>query len=623
MPATTESSIRKHIEARESTLGNVFLQRNRRFTIPLSQRPWAWSHPSRIQDLLTDFDNTMKKHYDGSHTPRWSTPLQHPGPPHFFGTFVFFEREENLFEIFDGQQRITALSMLCAVFTEVAYDLEHSADPTYSSALVGLSGAFRHWLLVSPPETDVPRLSPDPRFHRLFDALIFGCVTGNERNKKLNDLPQDIRNHRTTRLLKKSFQQIQIHINSKINGYTDEEKIAYLTAAKNVLQSQFVCVETTIKEEPYAFEVFECLNARGVSLSEADKIKNELFKSSNKADHHRISLDWSEICNNIRNQEVGEFLRRRYIALHGSCRQNQTFQTIKHHDIDPSQDVSAIVGQWRDDSKFHSSLELRDATLFDDQTRIHLKVMFEVLGVGLAVIPLLAAGKAFWPARKDQFQQCASLIETFVFRQLTITGIKTSELEMQLGEASRVFGVRNELSSFRSVLKKYTNDARFRNTFESYATSRKKIQYYILRKIETYLLGGSEGLVPGDHDEFGNNLEHILPQTLSQAANRSGEWGWARKNPELHKNLVNKLGNLLILESTINQDVSNYGFNAKQKGFTRRVRGVERHHRGYCDSELHWPKELSDDAVWTDWTEREIVARQQALADVALKVWNI
>lgn len=623
MPGPTESSIRKHIEARESTLGDVILQLNRRFTIPLNQRPWAWSHPSRIHDLLTDFDNTIKKHYDGSLTPRWSTPLEHPGPPHFFGTFVFFQREDNFFEIFDGQQRITALSMLCAVFAEAAYHLEHSADAASSSTLAGLSGAFRQWLLVSPPDTTNPKLSPDPRFHNLFDALIFGCVTESERNQKLDNLSHDIKTNRTTKLLRKSFSQIQTHINSKMVGYTDEEKIAYLKAAKYVLQHQFVCVETTIKEEPYAFEVFECLNARGVSLSEADKIKNELFKSSKKADHHGISDDWSEICNNIRNQEVGEFLRRRHIALYGACRQNQTFQTIKHHDIDPSQDLGALVGQWRDDSNFHSSLELRDATLFNDQTRMHLKVIFEVLGVGLAVIPLLAAGKAFWPAEKDKFQQCASLIENFVFRQLTITGIKTSELESQLGEASRVFGVGNELSLFESVLKKYTNDGRFRDKFESYATSRSKIQYYILRRIETQLLGGSKGLVPGDHDEFGNNLEHILPQRVSQAASRSGEWQWARQDPALHKNLVNKLGNLLILESTINQDVSNYSFNAKQKGFTRRVRGVEHRHEGYCDSQLYWPKRLADDAVWTDWTEREIVMRQKELADVALKVWSI
>ena len=623
MPPATISLTRQYIEARESTLGSVFLHHDRHFTIPRNQRPWAWSHPSKIQDLLNDFETTMKTHYDGSTTPRWSKRIQDPGPPHFFGTFVFYERENNIFDVFDGQQRITAISMLCAVFLELASDLERAVDSTQSSAVVGLSGRFREWLLVSPPQTDSPRLSPDPRFYDLFEALIFGCVRDDERVTKLSNLPRDISSHRTTKLLKHGFRQIREYIFDYTNGYSTEDKIGYLNAAKDVLESKFVCVETKIKSEPYAFEVFECLNARGVSLSEADKIKNELFKSSQPSDHIDISNHWNAINSNIRNQEVGEFLRRRYIALTGPCKQIEIYKNIKANDIDPSPRPRNIVVQWRDDSRFHASLESRDGNLFNSRTIDHLKAIFEVLGVSLGVIPLMAASKNFLPAHKDKFQCCASLLENFVFRQLTITKIKTPELESQLGQAARKLHQIDGLAQFESTLKNYAADASFKESFVSYATSRKIVQYYILRKIETHLLGGFRGLILGDHDSSSNTVEHILPRTLSRKPTRLNEWKWARDAPDLHKALLNKLGNLVILESDINRDVGSFSFNVKQRGFTQKIRRVERRHKGYCDSALVSPNELADNTVWTDWTEEQIEERQKQMADLALNVWRL
>ena len=407
MPNSPHSSLDQYISARHSTLGKVMLVLDRRFIIPRNQRPWAWKHASKIQDLLTDFRATMAKHYDGSSSPRWGHKLAHQGPPHFFGTFVFFERKNNEYEIFDGQQRITALSMLCAVLREVAFSLPSSQESTREAQFV-LFGAFRQWLSASSTEPDQPRLTPNPRFCAVFNALIFGSVTEADRDRKFSELPQSVQDHVVVRNLKGSFDQIRKSIYDQINDYTLEEKVKYLNAAQTILETHFICVETIIKDEPYAFEVFECLNARGVSLSEEDKIKNELFKKSELSDHVEISNSWNQLNDNIRSQEVGEFLRRRLIALHSACKKSEIYKEVKSIEIDQTADPKVVVSQWLDDSRLHSQLERRDANLVNEKARTSLEAIFKILGVSLAVIPVLAAGKIFAHTDSEKFQTVRS-----------------------------------------------------------------------------------------------------------------------------------------------------------------------------------------------------------------------
>ena len=623
MPDNSNPAIRRYIEAHESTLGNVILPLDRRFVVPLNQRPWAWIRPTMVQALLNDFEATMTKHYNCLTVPKWAYPKQDPGPPHFFGTFVFYTCDSDTYEIFDGQQRITAISMLCAVLQELAYELQANHSLTQSQSEMGLYGVFRQWLLVSPPSIH-PRLSPDSLFHGLFEALIFGCVRDEDRRTKLDSLPSEIKEHTTTRRLTQSFYQIRNWVHERVRNCSSDERSNYLAAAHDVLKNHFACVETTIKDEPYAFEVFGCLNARGVSLCETDKIKNELFKASEKSHHPKISIDWGQMSKNVRSLEIGEFLRRRYIALHGACKTHETYDNIKIHEIGSSEDPKTIVAGWLEDSRLVSRLEARDSTLMDEQSVMHIRVSLDVLGVSLAVIPLLAAGKQFLPQDTVKFRECASMIEKFVFRQLTICGVKTTDLEVQLGDASRALRSESGVTEFRRSLQKRTSDAMFEERFAGFSTRRNKVIYYILREIETHMLGNGSGVVPGNHDQFRNNLEHILPKRFSTRVSRLNEWEWARNDADLHKNLVNRLGNILILESNINQDVSTYDFTVKQKGFVKQGRHVrERKFKGYCHSALKWPRKLADETEWRDWTEETIEERQKQMARVALEVWSL
>ena len=242
----------------------------------------------------------------------------------------------------------------------------------------------------------------------------------------------------------------------------------------------------------------------------------------------------------------------------------------------------------------------------------------------MAYIPLFAAAKKSSLSQKVNFAQCVLLTENFAFRALTIGQMDTAELERKLGESARIIWNSGSMIKFRDYLKSQIDDARFEEQFARHSERRVKIQYYVLRELEKQLLGGGKGVVPGDHHSAKNHIEHILPKRLSRAKGRMNEWNWARANTEKHRGLVNRLGNLLVLEGDINKAVSNHEFSVKQKGkYKKSKSGKVNQIKCYKDSALRWPKIICDVKLWGAWTEAEIDARQKRMAEAALEIWSI
>jgi hypothetical protein len=75
---------------------------------------------------------------------------------------------------------------------------------------------------------------------------------------------------------------------------------------------------------------------------------------------------------------------------------------------------------------------------------------------------------------------------------------------------------------------------------------------------------------------------------------------------EDHDQIVNRLGNLTLLDARLNSTIRNGGFAVKQPAFA-------------C-SELMLTKQLCE---FSRWSLEEIAARQQQMAKLALTVWSL
>jgi hypothetical protein len=609
----------------DGKLGDLFLSGRRQFRIPYNQRPWTWKE----RDLLAiweDLNQTVDGFFNPTGSPLHWVARQIPSKyPHFIGAFVFLESEDDGLEVVDGQQRLTAISMLVAALRDVAREVSNTAlDPNVRVTCNGICSSATNWL-VSDHLSGRSRLLADAQHHPLFEALVISPDDSKTRAALLAALKPEEKELKEHLLLQKGFKFFHDSVLNKVSTYEEKERCSYLGAVFQSLQSAFFAAWVIIKKEPYAFQVFGCLNARGVPLSEADKLKNELFSSSDKANHQDIVENWRSLQENAPRNDVSSFLRRRFIALlSGECPQNRLYEFVKKHELSIAKAaIPGLVDDWREDAKLLHQIVAAGFPGITPRTKELLKNL-EILGISLSEIFLLSAGKTFLRLSKfKDFEKAVELCTHYCFRALTIGKEDTAVLEGNLGVAARLLFKEKALISARNYLDKENSDATFESKFQNHTESRVRVQFYILYQLERHLSGAS-GLVPAPHSPA-QHIEHVMPQKPAKSPKRLSEWAWARENPGLHSTHLNRIGNLCILEADINIHVSNYEFLAKQTGTyplgSGKVKGHPR--KSYKDSKLQLAIDLSSTAKWKDWGFAEIEQRQKELAKIALLVWKL
>ena len=80
------------------TLPIVTLLNSDQYIIPIYQRNYAWGN-DEIETLINDMINVMERDSES---------------PYYLGSLVVFKRHDEQFEVIDGQQRLTTLSILSA-----------------------------------------------------------------------------------------------------------------------------------------------------------------------------------------------------------------------------------------------------------------------------------------------------------------------------------------------------------------------------------------------------------------------------------------------------------------------------------------------------------------------------
>jgi hypothetical protein len=98
-----ENMSKMNIRGSEKPIGKIFGE-DAIFTIPLYQRPYAWT-TEQSEELLQDLLRAMR----GGEEPIDDLP------PYFLGSVVLIEDEELDAKVVDGQQRLTTITMLLAV----------------------------------------------------------------------------------------------------------------------------------------------------------------------------------------------------------------------------------------------------------------------------------------------------------------------------------------------------------------------------------------------------------------------------------------------------------------------------------------------------------------------------
>ena len=146
---------------------------------------------------------------------------------------------------------------------------------------------------------------------------------------------------------------------------------------------------------------------------------------------------------------------------------------------------------------------------------------------------------------------------------------------------------------------------------------------YILAKLTQYIEEQAWGSPTHDQlDRYTNSsvhVEHILPQTPTEEVREAFD------KPAEYDDYVARLGNLTLLEKTINSSVSNGGYTDKvpayrQSSFLLTKSLAEKPHVG-VDTQLN--RAAADLIRFECWNSQKIVQRQEMLTALARKVWDM
>lgn len=252
------------MEAKESRIQEI-LTENKRYMIPEYQRPYSWTtdHASQLlDDLETSFQNQENEY--------------------FMGSMICIKKDNNIFEVVDGQQRLTTLSLIITQLKNVI-----------SNHLIKDDLQKRVLLIDAYSETaSEPRLTVRKKEFQLYKNYI---LQGN--NKYRPEKPTD------TELL-------FIENSDCIFDYLKNKEQNFLKKfAQYILQNVF-CVFVTTNNFASSFRLFNVLNNRGLPLSNSDLLKNSLFElaEANKLNKNQVEENWQEIENLIGVKNLDKFL---------------------------------------------------------------------------------------------------------------------------------------------------------------------------------------------------------------------------------------------------------------------------------------------------------------------------
>jgi len=585
------------IESKDFSLGDVFTSF---YLVPDYQREFVWED-KQVDQLLQDIHTEYSSNGPGA------------ASEYFIGSIVVCARDDGVLELIDGQQRMTtAFLLLCAIRDHLA-----AVAPGAPIGHLGLQIAAM----------DVDDQGQDVFRHRVMLQYEDSCdvlTLIGQGDKDLRAIQQSTRS--VTNILN-AYWLIRAFLSSQFGEDTDALRRFYAYLVKSV---KLIRVKTI--SVAHALKIFETINDRGVGLDSMDLLKNLMFMHATREQFDRLKRKWKELVDALFNAREKPLRFLRYFIFSEfhveRLREDEIYEWFvtneprcgyKQH---PLRFVERLLEAARAYVHF---LGGRDASGHPNRYLANIRYLS---GSARQHVILLLAGRRL-PG--ECFDQLCRHVENLFFAYV-ITREPTREFERRFAQWAKPLKEVSDEESLQQFLQAHlvpakTNLAtRFGLAFAelcSWSLQKYRLRY-VLAKLTQYVNEQAWGST-GAQVDLGNfihrkaEIEHILPQTPS------AEVLSAFDRPDEIEEYVYRLGNLTLVEKTINCSVGNGLFAAKR---------VE-----YFKSSFLLTKSLGGDIsvggntapsrvagellTFDEWSTSAIEARQQMLARLAYKTWDM
>ena len=547
------------------------------YRVPPFQRDYSWTEEEwddLWQDLLGLFEE------DGE-------------PAHYMGYLVLRSEDNKGFDIIDGQQRMTTISlMVLAGLSYLQHLIEAGLDANdnrrrkeqLQSSYIGYVDPVT---LVSKSKLELNRHN-----NSFYQTYLVPLERLPQRGLKSSE-------HQ----LRKGFNWFRERIKGRFGA--DNDSGQRFAAMLDTLVDKLFFTVITVTDELNAFKVFETLNARGVRLSATDLLKNYLFSLIDAAGVHEHEVKaleerWERIVGLLGSESFPGFLRIFWNSRNRLVRKADLFKTIRRN-ICNRQQAFALVRDLDNCAGVYAALRDPGDEKWNQAERSAIAQLL-MFNVRQPLAMLMACHQRFFDADRVGFTRILRAVTVSTFRYNVICNLQTNEQERLYNEIARKVseGAHDQHKKVIAALAAvYPDDRQFRAAFtekELRTTNarNKKVVRFLLFEIERQRSGRDS-----DFESATYSLEHILPENPGE--------DWKHIPEHQQDRLVYRLGNMTPLESGLNRDAGNAGYESKREL--------------YRSSEFHITCAVAEH--YDTWNEEKLDARQQKLADVATAIWRI
>lgn len=556
-----------NIRGEEKPLSKVFSS-DYEFHIPDYQRPYAWTG-EHAEELFNDL---------------WTFHREEDAEEEYFlGSIVLASKQRGRkWDVVDGQQRLTTLTLLLTAISHALQDDEASRD---------------FLKFVREPGSPAEGLEASPRlFLRTKDREFFRKHVqepgGLEKLIALNPL---------------DFKDARFSILHNVQYFV--KQLEHLNEQQILLFGQFIvrrCKLVVVSTDSLksAYRIFSVLNDRGLDLEPSDILKAQLIGGIPEAIRQEYTERWEAMEEDLGRRGFNDLLGHVRMIFRKQKAKRSILDEFIAHVVKTVDDHLKLIDDYLQPYAGYYQQIIEEAYVGrEDAEKVN-----NVLGW------LNQLDFSDWiPVAMELIHQFRGDIENLV-KHLTLLERLSSTMYVRgmyvTPRIERYGSILEALEQGPDLLAKDSPLNLREEEIEStiywlngpvyeYAQKRRKL---ILLRLDSFLTSSG-----ATYDHRITTIEHVLPQTPASTSE------WRRKwSDEEREQWQHRLGNLVLLDREKNPEASNYDFDKKkEKYFRSKKKGVALY------------ASAVDVMNYADWTPDTVVERQEKMLDAFRKGWDL
>ena len=537
------------------------------FRVPMFQRDYSWNEEN-WEDLWEDVERLEEDEY------------------HYMGNLVLKPIDKKTFEIIDGQQRFTTLSLMILATVKFLTLQEQTDEITET-----IKQLRERYLGLKK----IGSLTYTSKLHLNENNDTFY----QEKILELKDV-QDFDNKQSNNLLYDGLNYFYKKIENKFKTTPIQAGVFF----DEVVAENLLFIKIVAENDANAYMIFETLNDRGVKLSTTDLLKNYLFSlvASDENDLNTIKIKWDKLISIVTDKQFATFLRYYINSKQALVRKDKLFKKIR--ETITKDKLFDLFDELIEYANIYNAFNNENDSLWTDEQTKYVKLL-KTFDVDLFKLMIMASKKYLDDSDTTKLLEYAMII---TFRYSVVAKRSTKDME-RVYNAIAIKISNKSIASYKQAkdeLKKiYIEDDVFEKVFSTISLSTKqsktkRIARYVLFELENQLRKiNKEGNI--DIEDTSITIEHILPENPREC--------WERGFGKNSINYIYKLGNYSLLQDKENRNIENKCYEDKKDTFK--------------NSRFYTSNDSRIGAVKVKWDIKTLEQRQVGLAKKAKEIWKI